>query len=48
MKTKSLKKYLKKRPTQEEIKEIDRQAESEVKILRSIQALINALNTLLR
>jgi transcriptional regulator with XRE-family HTH domain len=40
MKTKNFKKYLEKRLTSAEIAEIDRQAELEVKILRSIQALI--------
>ena len=41
MKTKSFQKYLEKRLNKDEIKEIERQAELEVKMLRSLHRLIS-------
>lgn len=41
MKTKSFQKYIEKRLTKEQLAEIDKQAELEIKILRSIQKSIS-------
>lgn len=41
MRTKSFKKYIEKRLDKDEIKEIERQAELEIRILESLQHLIS-------